>query len=323
MTQKIIEAPVFRCRNPLTAADFERLAITGTSGAFREKVINAGFDPSYDVFWGTTIVCEGGQVTNSRPVKVGTIKKMSLDIRTVWEDCEYDGELTVDEHDASLYGSMNGFMTSSWCDQIPWRAKLKINGAWCTVKKPKLADYHLTDLVFRMNSQCESSTKVKCLITVAKYSLAEIRNEPDGGSRFYPSIRIGEIKARLFPLEEPHHQFGCGVQPMILVEDVNLDAEGELDYSDAIWPVSQAVKDRQAQLLQSAIMANVHLTGTIWKEKVDKRDFPRRVSSLAWPDPRREDEESEAELSDCSGVFTIQYSLGLRGRVSLAEVSLL
>lgn len=299
----MIEAPVFRGRNPFFATDFERLAVTGASGAFREKINNAGLDPSGDVFWGTTIICRDGQVVNSRPEKVGTIKKMSIPIKEVWEDCEYEGDLVVDEHDASLYIGMNGFMTSAWTDQIPWRAKLNINGSWHKIKnKAKLGDYNLSELVFRMNAQCETSTRVKCVIMVAKHSMAEIQTKSDGGSRFYPSIRIGEIKAKLFPLEEPHHQFGVSVQPLMLVEDVQVDEEGVPDYSEVAWPESQVVKDRQALLLQSAIMANVHMTGTIWKEKVAKKDYPRRVANLAWPDPRREDEESESELSECSGV---------------------
>ena len=147
-----------------------------------------------------------------------------------------------------------------------------------------------------MNTQAVSSEAVP-------YTMEGLTARGDAGGRFFPGIKVTEVRGRLWPLEEAHHKFGVGVQPILFIENAELDVEGGVDFTRVVWPTSQAIKDVAARLLQSATMPNVHLNAVKWKESLAKGNFVRRNSSLTWPAPRREDADTEPEedYEDTSG----------------------
>ena len=116
-------------------------------------------------------------------------------------------------------------------------------------------------------------------------------------------IKLTEVRAKFFPLELDHHKFGIAIQPLLYLNEPPQDNEGFVDYSRVAWPSSQCVKDNMVILLQSSAMPNIHLNSVKWKEAVEKGDFPRRESAFCWPNPRREDVDTEPEdaFEDTSG----------------------
>ena len=63
-------------------------------------------------------------------------------------------------------------------------------------------------------------------IGVVPLTVDELKARGDAGSRFFTTIKVTECKAKLWPLEEPHHKFGTGVQPLLHLDDAQLDDEG-------------------------------------------------------------------------------------------------
>ena len=295
----------FKGQGPLLDTDFERLLLYGGSGAFREFVTNQGLDPSEELFIGTMVTASrAGDITGARMVKCGTIKGCTVNAEDVWgSDIPHQGKVTIDDHESSIYEDNNGMLTTGWSEAVPWRVKIKVENKWKTVKKTALKEHGLSDLSFRLNVQPVSDQLAKVTVVVVPLSLHELKTQhKEGGSRFFPGIRVGEQRARLVPSEEPHHKFGLAVQPLIYLEDLELDEMGEAMLDDVSWPLSQHVKDAQAKLLQSATMPNIHLSVIQWKATIVKGDFQRRASQLKWPDPRREEEDTEeSNLEDTSG----------------------
>ena len=122
------------------------------------------------------------------------------------------------------------------------------------------------------------------------------------GSRFFPTIKVIECRAKLFPIELPHHKFGIGVQPLIRLEDAEMDYDGNIAVEDVTWPSSQDVKNKLVALLQNSSMPNYHLHYTKWKESLEKGQFERRESPLRWPTARQEDVDTgESGLEDTDG----------------------
>jgi hypothetical protein len=308
MVLKMIQSDLFRGREPLTEEDFTRLTLGGYSGAFRENIRDHQLDPEGAVFFGVQVLTTaGGGIIGCQPVKCGSIGGVTLNIKDVWENSVYEGKVIIEPHDASVYVPINGQMTSRWTEEVPWRAKVNIEGKWKGVKKGNLKDSGLTDLCFRMSSQPVTVEGTKCLICVVPCCMTDLTARGDAGGRFFPIVRVTEVRAKMFPMEESHHKFGVGVQPLLWVEDAPLDEQGEIDFSKVVWPSSQEVKDAGAKLLQSATMPNVHLNSLKWRETLEKHSgtgtFPRRPSTFSWPTPRREDVDTEPEdnFEDVSG----------------------
>ena len=294
---------LFKGRGPLQDTDFERLLLHGGSGAFRELVTNMGFEPQGELFIGTMVTASGaGNISGARLVKCGIIKGCTINAEDVWGEIQHQGKVTIDDHESSIYEDNNGVLTSAWSEAVSWRVKIKVDNKWKTVKKTALKDHGFTDLTFRLNVQPVSDQVAKVTVVMVPLSLEELRTQQQGGSRFFPGIKVGEQRARMVPIEEPHHKFGLAVQPLIYLDDLELDEGAEPLLDRVTWPLSQHVKDAQAKLLQSATMPNIHLSAVRWKAVVVKGDFERRASQLKWPTPRREEEDTEeSNLEDTSG----------------------
>jgi hypothetical protein len=294
---------VFKKKEPLTEEDMKRLLITGGSGAFREIIREGGQDPAAQVYMGTVVHCNSqGVILGSRLVKCGTIHGQTLNGEEIWEGCRFPTKIIVEDHEASLYEDPNGMLTSNWTMNIPWKVKVKIEGKWKSVKKGALKEFGLNELAFRMNFQPVSDQGGKAYIGVVPVGVEELKARGDAGSRFFPTVKVLESRSVLWPQEEPHHMFGLGVQPLLLLQDGVMDQEGYMDTEGVIWPTSQQVKDAQGALLQSSTMPNYHMTVERWREAVDKGDYERRESTLKWPSPRQEDGESEdSNLEDTDG----------------------
>ena len=84
----------------------------------------------------------------------------------------------------------------------------------------------------------------------------------------------------MWPVEEPHHKLGVRLQPLLLLEDCQLDEQGYFLLEGVVWPGSQEVKDKQAALLQAAIVPNYHLTVEKWQESTARSQFDWRESAL-------------------------------------------
>ena len=301
---KMIESPLFKGKEPLSSEDFQRLTLTGHSGAFRTLLSDSNLNLDRDIFLGTLVTVESsGAVSGAQLVKCGTIPGVSINLREVWDGVELEGKLVISDHDASLYMDVNGLLSSSWTDQVPWKVKIKKDGKWSSVKKGALKDHGLSELCFRGTSQPVSPSSSKFLVGLVPKSLVELRSVEESNSRFYPMVKVTEVRAKFYPLAEQHHKFGLAVQPLVFLSDPPVDSEDYVDFSAVQWPASQSVKDAQAALLQASVMPNVHLNVGKWREAVTKKDFPRRDSAFSWPGPRREDEESETDSSseDSSG----------------------
>ena len=294
----MIESAFFKGKEPLASEDFQRLTLTGHSGAFRTLVADSNLNLDREIFLGTLVTVESnGEVSGAQLVKCGTISGISINLREVWDGVDLEGKLVINDHDASIYMDVNGLMSSSWTDQVPWKVKVQKDGKWSTIKKGSLKDYGLSELCFRGTSQPVSASSSKFLVGLVPKSLVELRAVEESNSRFFPMIKVTEVRAKLYPLAEQHHKFGLAVQPLVFLSDPPVDDEDYVDFSAVTWPASQAVKDAQAALLQSSVMPNVHLNVSKWREAVAKKDFPRRDSAFSWPGPRRENEESEADSS--------------------------
>ena len=301
----------FKYRGPLTDEDFQRLLITGGSGAFRQAVADSGEDPK-DLFMGTVVTAnKAGAITGARAVTCGTISGVEINVEEIWKDSKYPGKVIVDDHDASLYTDGNGVLTTAWNMEIPWKVKLNIDDKWKTIKQAKLKDMGLSQLSFRLNKQPVSDQVVKLFLGMVPLSIEELRTRGDAGSRFFPMVKVTQCQAKLWPGEENHHKFGIGVQPLILLEDVDMNESGYLILEGVVWPRSQEVKDKQAALLQTGSVPNYHLSTEKWMESVTRGNFERRGSTLQWPTPRREDEETEESdaFVDTDGELVEKYLL--------------
>ena len=301
---KMIESALFKGKEPLSSEDFQRLTVTGHSGAFRTLISDSNLNVDRDIFLGTLVTVEStGAVSGAQLVKCGNIPGVTINLREVWDGVDVEGKLVIYDHDASLYMDVNGLLSSSWTDQVPWKVKIQKDGKWSTVKKGSLKDHGLSELCFRGTSQPVSASSSKFLVGLVPKSLVELRAVEESNSRYYPMVKVTEVRAKLFPLAEQHQKFGLAVQPLFFLSDPPLDDEDYMDFSAVQWPTSQSVKDAQAALLQASVMPNVHLNVAKWREAVTKKDFPRRESAFAWPSPRREDEESENDSGsgDSSG----------------------
>ena len=294
---KMIESPLFKGREPLTSEDFQRLSLTGHSGAFRTLLSDSNLNVERDLFLGTLVTVESnGAVSGAQLVKCGTIPGVSINLREVWDGVDLEGKVVISDHDASLYKDVNGLLSSSWTDQVPWKVKVQNDGKWTTIKKGALKDHGLSELSFRGTSQPVSATSSKFLVGLVPKSLVELRAVEESNSRFYPMVKVTEVRAKFYPLAEQHHKFGLAVQPLVFLSDPPVDNEDYVDFAAVQWPASQRVKDAQAALLQASIMPNVHLNVAKWREAVSK-DFLRRDSAFSWPGPRREDEDSSSDSS--------------------------
>ena len=221
---KNIESILFRNREPLLEEDLSRLTLSGFSGAFRESIRNHGLNPEGEVFFGTQVMMStGGIISGFFPVKCGNIPSVTLSIKDLWDDYPNPGKVTINEHDASIYTDINGQMTSQWTVEVPWKVKVNIDGKWRSVKKGNLRDAGLSELCFRMNVQAVSSEVVKCIVIVVPSSMEELTARGDAGGRFFPGIKVTEVRGKLFPQEEPHHKFGVAVQPVIYIENAEMD----------------------------------------------------------------------------------------------------
>ena len=295
---KMIESAFFKGKEPLSSEDFQRLTLTGHSGAFRTLLSDSNLDVDRDIFLGTLVTVEStGAVSGAQLVKCGTIPGVTINLKEVWDGVELEGKLVICDHDASIYKDLNGLLSSSWTDQVPWKVKIQKDGKWITVKRGALMEYGLSELSFRGTSQPVSALSSKFLVGLVPKSLVELRAVRESNSRFYPMVKVTEVRAKFFPLAEQHQKFGLAVQPLVYLSDPPVDGEEYVDFPAVQWPASQAVKDAQATLLQASIMPNVHLNVAKWREAMTKNDFPRRDSAFAWPGPRREDDESENDSS--------------------------
>ena len=293
----------FRERGALMEQDYKRLALSGGSGAFRERVRNEGLNVR-DLTVGTLVQGTiSGAITGTRMVKCGIISSTSISTDEIWGEEAYKGKVEFQEHDIDVYPALNGILTTQWTTDIPWKVKIQTDeGKWKSVKKGALAQYNFTDLSFRLNVQPVSDCGAKVYIGCVPHTIEELTAMGGGGSRFFPTIKVVEARAKLFPMELPHHKFGVAVQPLFLIEDARVADDGDLDLENVTWPNSQTVKDAQSTLLGSATMPNFHLTFDKWKSSVAKGNFDRRESALKWPVPRREEEDTEESgLEDSDG----------------------
>ena len=145
---------VFKKREPITEEDMKRLLIPGGSGAFREIIRESGQDPESQVYVRTVVHCNvAGNILGARTVKCGTIHGLMLNGEEIWENCQFPSKIIVEDHDSSLYEDPNGMLTSNWMMNIPWKAKVKIEGKWKSVKKGAMKEVGLSELTFRMNFQ--------------------------------------------------------------------------------------------------------------------------------------------------------------------------
>ena len=306
MTGDIVSSDrVFKNRDPFTEEELRRLIITGGNGAYRELIGEAGLDPKNNIYLGAVIEANiRGNITGARTVKCGTIPSITLSAEEIWGK---EGKVTIDMHDASLYEEPNGMLTSNWTMNIPWRAKLKVDGKWKSVKKGSLKDYGLTELSFRMTFQPQSDRGGTIYIGVVPLTVEELRTRGDAGSRFFPTIEVMDCEAELWLLEEPHHKYGVGVMPVLRFEDACLDQQGEVITEEIVWPASQMIKDKLATLLQASTVPNRFLTMVEWKQSLEMKPFERKDTEPRWPTPRREDEETEEEfdLEDTEGEHNI------------------
>ena len=309
MTVRKIDSVLFKGRQPLAEEDLRRLTVRGGSGAFREMVRDHGLDPDREMFIGTLVmVGAGGVITGCQPVKCGKVPGATLKISDVWEESPHQGNVIVADHDASLYTDINGQLTSQWTNEIPWKVKLKIDGKWQGVKKGKLVETGLSELCFRMNTQIVSADGVKVTVSIVPESMELLTARGDAGGRFFPGIKVSGMRGKLFPVEEAHHKFGVGIQPLMYADKAGVTEYDDTDFSGVVWPTSQAVKDEAARLLQTSTMPNVHMDSVKWREAVTKGNYVRRSSPSLWPAPRREEEDTEPEdnfvdtSGECGGV---------------------
>ena len=248
---------------------------------------------------------KAGIITGARLVTCGPISSVTINIQDIWKDAKYPGKLIIEDHDASLYTDPNCMLTSNWTMEIPWKVKLNIDGKWKSIKRSGLKDMGLTELSFRRNIQPLSDQHAKLFIGAVPLSTEELRARGDAGSRFFPTVKLMECRAKLWPIEEPHHKLGVGLQPLILLDDCQVDNEGYFVLEGVVWPNSEDVKRKQAVLLQASTMPNYHLTADRWQESVTKGQFARRETPVKWPTPRPENEETEeSTFEDTEGEFS-------------------
>ena len=125
----MIESAMFKGREPLGAEDLQRLTLPGFGGAFRTMVFDSGLNPEREVFFATIAMLDShGAILGCQPVKCGVIPTVSINLKDVWDDSELEGKLVVEEHDASTYQDVNGLLSTSWTDQVPWKVKVNQEG---------------------------------------------------------------------------------------------------------------------------------------------------------------------------------------------------
>ena len=121
---KMIESALFKGKEPLSSEDFERLTLTGHSGAFRTLISDSNLNVDRDIFLGTLVTVEStGAVSGAQLVKCGNIPGVTINLREVWDGVDVEGKLVIYDHDSSLYMDVNGLLSSSWTDQVPWKVK--------------------------------------------------------------------------------------------------------------------------------------------------------------------------------------------------------
>ena len=124
---------------------------------------------------------------------------------------------------------------------MPWKVKVQNEGKWRTIKKGSLKDNGFSDLSFRGTAQPVSASGCKFLVGLVPKSLVELRAVEESNSRYYPMVKVTEVRAKLFPLAEQHHEFGLAVQPLIFLSDPPVDDEEYVDFSAVQWPASQSI----------------------------------------------------------------------------------
>ena len=280
MTNFIECARLFKHHQPIPLEAMARLAIGGTNGAFRQLVVNYNGDP------------------NNPTVGVGVTVNTTGDILG-------SHMLTFDEFDLSVFKETNGLLTSQWLGSeenlIPWKVVMKNqSGQVKVVRKSSYEEHGFGNLAFRMNIQPTAYNTVKICIGAVPLNMSELVADKNSGSRAYPVIRLHDLRAKIFPLEEDHHHWGSAFQPIMIVSGALADEEGNLELDEMEWPASWDVKSTAATMMQSATMPNWHFNYEKWANSVRDKSYQRREPLVRWPAPLEEnnDDTEESDAGD-------------------------
>ena len=300
---------VFSHRQPIPVRFMESRVLSGREGAFRQKVIEGGFDIDNEVVVGLAVQQDVlGDNQGCRVLKVGRVAPKDINSKDLWPDGP-EAKVVIPPFCVSRFGDYNGMVATPYAD-IGVKIKVKEGENWKVIKEGERENLGFEGISMRMFFVPSSSEGGDFYILAVPVTLKKVPSlEGQATSRAYPGIKIAKGKFKFASPEAAEQRFGLGIQPWFIIEDLVEEEEGGQDLSGVNWLPSMDVKKNVAETLGSATVPNWHSKGARWKEAVAKKQFSKVAPSEIWPKPREEsDESSEGELhvSDDDGEFGME-----------------
>ena len=152
-------------------------------------------------------------------------------------------------------------------------------------------------------------------------NMSELTQKEDCNSRAFPVIKIKELRAKIVPVEEDHHRWGTGFQPLLILMDGQADEDGNLSLEEVEYPPSMAIKQAAVAMLQSSTLPNWHHNKEKWATAVRDKSYSKRESPCLWPSCLTEDEEETgASSEDTEGKISLHILWDLNGLFNIILV---
>ena len=305
---------VFSYRQPIPVRFMESRVLTGREGAFRQKVIEEGFNMENEVVVGLAMQQDTlGDNQGCRVLKVGRVAPKDLNSRDLWPDSP-EAKVQIPPFCVSRFGDYNGMMVTPYAD-IGVKIKMKEGENWKVIKEGERENLGFEGVSMRMffvPASSEGGDYYILAVPVTLNRVASLQGQPI--SRAFPGIKIAKGKFKFASPEASEQRFGLGIQPWFIIADLVEEEEGGQDLTGVNWLPSMDVKKTVAETLGGATVPNWHSKGARWKEAVAKKQFAKVAPSETWPEPRGEtDDSSEGEqlVSDDDGEFEIEILMRL------------
>ena len=292
-----IEAPtVFKHHQPISLEMMQGYTIMGNNGAFKDLVTNCGGDPKSPTVGVGVMIKTRGDIMGTKLLLCGLMPETKMNTSDLFPEAPDHGKAVFQKTDIGNWLMPSGRLTSLWSrredNSLNWSIKMISGGRSKTIKFPKHRDYGFGDAVFRLNIQPSSVQNMKVTMELAPVGGDELEKLVEYNSRKFPTVQMGDVRARIFPPEAEGQNLGLGFNPVIIVTDAG---PGEMDIDSINFPSSMAVKEAAVSLLQSSTKPNSRINAEKWSEAVNNQEFQTERTSILWPGPREEDDVATSD----------------------------
>ena len=284
---KFIEAPaIFRHHQPLALENMQGLTIYGYNGAFRNLVKDSGEDPDSPWIGIGVEINQVGEILGTRLLLCGKIPETKISTADLFPEAEEHGKVVFQKTDIGNWTMPNGLLTSHWTrredNSVNWFINMQSGGRSKTIRFPKHAEYGFGDVSFRLNIQPTSVSQMKVSLGVAPVGGEDLEKMHCWTSRKFPTVALQNIRANIFPKEEPGQNLGLGFQPIFILRGTE---PGNVDMEAVNYPTSMSVKEATVLMLQGSTKPNERVNAKKWKDAIDNGELLAEKTTILWPSP--------------------------------------